>query len=447
VANPAAIHPNQQVIFTASRDDGGPLNISTWYWQPDPGKPGSAGTACGWAANPSCQKQVAGSGTMTVYADVGYATAHVIVYTNFTLDVDQSTVNFGNIATFTPKYDGVPGPAARWRFDPSDTTTHDTQACESGVSQCQKVMLTTGRMWAFTSLTPGQGDSDSKVVTVKEPKLYLRALTRSGAKGRTVTFEPNWSDDTTVTAATWAWAPDTLPASTAACSGSPASCQAVIQQNGTMTATVSRQGITRSASAHVTIIPCPTKDTIADNMEVRDMLQDLFTSNHLGQPPENRREQIATIFYNPRTGEYRTQADYNHPNGTGYWCSTQPTWAPLRLENDPDSLFQQIALGHNHPVDPGKEDVPPDGVCNKEFQRRTPFAGPSPHDDDVAATGYPEFIIDATNIYRTDGPGKRQTWPHSGSCKLLTPHTLNLRPIGKPLIPQAPSVRSPNPNR
>lgn len=35
VANPAAVHPNQTVTFTASRDDGGALNISTWYWQPD----------------------------------------------------------------------------------------------------------------------------------------------------------------------------------------------------------------------------------------------------------------------------------------------------------------------------------------------------------------------------------------------------------------------------
>jgi len=142
VANPVAVHPNQQVTFTASRDDGGPLNINTWYWQPDTGQPGSPGTACGAFQNPTCQKQVGGSGTMTVYATVGYATAHVTVYTHFTLVADPTTVHWGDTVTFTPNYDGVSGAVARWRW--VQDSTPDSPSCALANPACKTPIHASG---------------------------------------------------------------------------------------------------------------------------------------------------------------------------------------------------------------------------------------------------------------------------------------------------------------
>lgn len=190
VANPVAVHPNTQVTFTASRDDGGNLIVYNWHWQPDPGQPGNAGDLCG-GGNP-CLKTVAGSGTMTVYTNAGNPTAHVLVYqatnpdTSFRLVVDRSTAVIGDTVTFTPVYNGVPGPAARWRWAPSDTSTHDNAACGPGVSPCKKVMVTSGTMWAYTSPTAGQGDSASAAVTVT-PRIDLSCAPRGPTRGQAVT--------------------------------------------------------------------------------------------------------------------------------------------------------------------------------------------------------------------------------------------------------------------
>jgi hypothetical protein len=81
VANPVVVRPNRQVTFTASRDDGGTLAIDHWWWQPDAGQSGNPTQPC-WSLNP-CQTNVAGSGTMYVYTNVGNASVHVTVYTNF----------------------------------------------------------------------------------------------------------------------------------------------------------------------------------------------------------------------------------------------------------------------------------------------------------------------------------------------------------------------------
>jgi len=176
VANPVAVHPNTQVTFTASRDDGGNLIVYNWHWQPDAGQPGNATNLCG-GGNP-CQMTVAGSGTMLVYTNVGNPTAHVTVYqatsdTSFKLAADRSTVPYRDTATFTPLYNGVPGPAARWHWAALDTSTHDTTACAPGISPCKKLMLTTGTMWVYTSTTPGQGDSASAPVTVQPPRIHV----------------------------------------------------------------------------------------------------------------------------------------------------------------------------------------------------------------------------------------------------------------------------------
>ncbi len=95
---------------------------------------------------------------------IRFASAHATVYTNFTLDADKPSAKWGDTVTFVPKIDGSPASAARWRWVPDDTSTHDNVSCPGGTQQCKKSMLSSGTMWAYLDGTPG--DSASKHVTV-----------------------------------------------------------------------------------------------------------------------------------------------------------------------------------------------------------------------------------------------------------------------------------------
>ncbi|HEX4684333.1 MAG TPA: hypothetical protein VH277_16565, partial [Gemmatimonadaceae bacterium] len=187
-ADKAAVHPSEQVTFTTTSDEGDP-QVQSWHWQPDAGQPGSAQNPC-WNLNP-CQFNPQGSGTMTVYTTFGSQQVHVIVYTNFRLDVDQTSVHDGDTVTFTPMYDGVAGPAGRWKWVP-DTPAPDSTACPDKTGPCKKSVMQSGTMWAYS--TSSAGGSDSKHVAVTIPNLSLYAHFQSGPVGRTVTFTPNWAD-------------------------------------------------------------------------------------------------------------------------------------------------------------------------------------------------------------------------------------------------------------
>lgn len=164
-ATPAFVHSGQQVTFKVDNDDGTPQAVNGWTWTRDPGTNANPPNGCFWAINP-CTAAVFGSGTMTASTNYGAPSAHVTVYTNFTLDADNTSPHWGDSVTFTPKYDGVAGPAARWRWVPDDSATHDTSACPPSTSSCKKAVTGSGTMWAYTASTVGQGDSASKHVTV-----------------------------------------------------------------------------------------------------------------------------------------------------------------------------------------------------------------------------------------------------------------------------------------
>jgi hypothetical protein len=171
-ANPVAVKANHQVTFTATRFDGRSFSVYSWHWEPDAGQAGTASDPCWWL-NP-CQFSVQGSGTMTVHTSVGNGTAHVVVFAStFDLDADQTTVVAGDTVTFTPRLDGVAGPAARWKWISSDTTVRDATACGDGASPCRKAIVGSGTMWAYTDANPGQGDSAARAVTVVPARLTL----------------------------------------------------------------------------------------------------------------------------------------------------------------------------------------------------------------------------------------------------------------------------------
>jgi hypothetical protein len=438
VANPSYVHANQQVTFTASRDDGEGVSVQSWHWEPDPGKPGTPSNPCWWL-NP-CQFNPKGSGTMTVYTTTGSATAHVTVYSTFELVADNSTVADGDTVTFTAKYDGVPGPAARWQWIPT-APAPDSAACPHDTGPCKKEIQQSGTMTAFSSVA---GESDSKQVTVVVPSLTLRAHFQSGPAGRMVVFTPHWKDGREVTTVTsWSWAADSVGGSTVACTGTPNVCETAVFEKGTMTVTATRGGATKTAEVHVSVVACATGDTLLDTDAIRIGLQTIDVMSRQGSA-QNRHEQGIYFFENTETGEISGMLNFTNYSDHCSWAD-QPWPAP------PDNSVP-VVRGHSHPYDPAIDIIPTGVPCGKDkngnpkIRQRPgrPHWGPSPADDSVAMDGGTSFVIDADSVYRTDGPGRRHSWPRMlNGCSLLPPVQLNRRP-GKPALLPATTATNPS---
>ena len=250
-ANPNYIRAHQLVVFTASRDDGQGPGVQSWHWQVDAGAAGNSNNPCWW--NNPCQLNIDGSGTMTVYTNVGPATAHVTVYSVFTLQADKPIAYYGDTVTFTPLYNFVAGPAARWRWVPADTSDHST-GCANFVAPCKKKIVGSGTMWAYTA-TSGGGDSASAQVTVRD-KFELRAAPSLIRAGAVVTFRPLLNGQPAA-AARWRWIPEGAAASwdnVAGCTNGATECHRATFVSGVMWAFRSSTG-GDSASALVTVSP------------------------------------------------------------------------------------------------------------------------------------------------------------------------------------------------
>lgn len=196
-ASPAYVKANQQVRFTASRDDGGRLDMGSWEWRPSVG---STQWPCG-TANP-CLMNVPVSGTMIAHSwAYGDASASVVVYSNFTLVADKNSMHAGDTVTFTPLYDGQPSTAARWRWVAADSTAVPASCVMSGDS-CRAAIHGSGTMWAYTSLSGG----DSAAANVSVLRRRILSLSPAGTAfvdtGATVTFVGS-AEGATIVNATW----------------------------------------------------------------------------------------------------------------------------------------------------------------------------------------------------------------------------------------------------
>lgn len=358
VASPSYIKTPTQVTFTASRDDSLTLQVQSWHWQPNGG---SAITPCWWL-NP-CQMTVSSSGTMTVYTNVGPATAQVTLYSNFDLDADKSTVAPGDTVAFTPKYDGVAGPAACWQWVP-DTGSPDAKICNDASVPRKMAMTTSGTMWAFTAETGGE--SDSKHVSVVVPTLTLTASPSSGVAPASVTFTPSWSDGHPITAVTqWVWVADILPGASSVSCGTSTPCATTLAETGTMTVWVIRNGQPHSAQAHVNVRKCPTTgDPKLDSPDVRGGFMEMMRLSNPDAPPGsginpadwvntgNKKEKGVWI-YQRADGSYYTQP----ATGTATECSFNPN--PPPSPHQPGDSY--VGLAHTHPTSTGELLY---GACN-----------------------------------------------------------------------------------
>lgn len=205
-ADPPMVRKGHRVTFTASSPEGYSVTLNgwPWVWHVDPNQTGH-NPSCP-SVNP-CTDSTSAAGSMAFDGFVaGFhqtGSVHVSVYSVFNVDVDNQAVHYGDTATWTAKYDAVPGPAARWVWKPKDTTTSlpadSSSACAGGTSVCKKKMLRSGTMWAFTSTTPGVGDSDSKFVAVTNMPITVSCGSDSVTRGQTATCSATGPTALTVT--------------------------------------------------------------------------------------------------------------------------------------------------------------------------------------------------------------------------------------------------------
>lgn len=160
-----AVRKGTPVSFRAT--SGGVLvSAPHWRFDGDSGITNETG-ACGLSGPNPCLVTVQNSGTLRVSKYISgrmrATSARVRVYSSFTLDADQTELVAGDTVTFTPKLDGVTGPAARWLWRGDDSTVV-AGPCAPGTDTCLLAPFASGTMWAYTADTGG--DSASKHVTV-----------------------------------------------------------------------------------------------------------------------------------------------------------------------------------------------------------------------------------------------------------------------------------------
>lgn len=291
-------------------------------------------------------------------------------------------------------------------------------------------------VWAIVN-----GKLDHKTAHITVPTLQLKATPAYGKKGDSITFTPVWSDGAAVTQTpdSWGWAPDSAPGATQACSAPSGShaCRTRVQESGTMTVRVTANGLARTASAHVTIVPCPTGDSILDHPDVRQAMDSIWRlSNADSANRDIRRERVLTVYDSGGTMVVRIlQLD-----SAATPCSTH------RIEPVPPPGTLLAAI-HVHPFAIG-DSLPPS--CNDPNDPPPPgthlaygygYGGLSANDwtNTQTVPKHTEFAFDRDSVYRADPSStftttaagkdipdsssvanKRGVWPrHGNGCSIV----------------------------
>lgn len=289
------------------------------------------------------------------------------------LSVDSSKVSIGSTVRFTISTDTVetyPLPlqvdSVNWvpaaEADSGESTeAKKYTACVFSGNSCTKTILGTGNLEVIAHVN-GYRKVKTQRVSVREGALTLTAVPASVTTGGNVSFTARWSDGTSVSPWKWNWLPDSGASTVQACPSNVASCTKPVNQSGKMVITAVRNGVFRTARAHVNVVPCLTGDNALDDPDVR---RDFAAMMRLSNPDSAPGSGISsTNWLNTGWRKERAlwivrRADGNYETVTARLmsateCSFQPDWTQydeIRSTLAPgDSI---VALAHTHPGKPG----------------------------------------------------------------------------------------------
>jgi hypothetical protein len=119
-------------------------------------------------------------------------------------------------------------------------------------NQCTRKIVGSGTYYRSVWVNGTWREASVHITTAS---LKLSANPTAVKAGQSVTFMPSWSDGSTIAPnqiSNWTWFPD-AGGSSSSCSAGTLPCQATINASGKMRVTVSRNGVSRTATIHVTV--------------------------------------------------------------------------------------------------------------------------------------------------------------------------------------------------
>jgi hypothetical protein len=413
-----------QVPFQAAGDTSKTyvtLNSGEVIWQAYAGggtQPNQGGTRADgtpWQCGPSVSNYCyaySGGGSVTITPLQG----------DMHLSVDSSTVSIGSGVKFTLTADTVEGRAlpiqvdtAQWIPAPTDSGGEPSEAAGnfacafSGAPlQCTRQILGSGSLRIVAHVS-GFRKVVSQPVAVREGHIVLTA-SRSFVRrqGDSVSFTASWSDGAPMVIDTWSFLPDSGTNTTFGCPAAQNPCKRPIQQSGYMQVKATRASKFRTAKTHVTVVPCPTNDSILDTPNVRKGLDSLWKLSNAEDPvTANRKERSMKIYDSSGTIVVRIAPFDSATDG--------PCKNTLKTPNPVPGIL--IAQVHTHPAHINDEmDCEP----GRRIRYSGQFGGPSWLDWGGATTSTVQYVIDADNTYRFTG------YPIVGNAywtPILDPHT------------------------
>jgi hypothetical protein len=421
-AAPTAINFQDTVTVTAGASPGQvgglnmPFTIDSTKWAP---AFGTQVPPCGWTdfvwvdpGTRTCHKPFTRSGTLTVFATVNGAVAQQAVsvtVTPPTLDVTATpttttgpdSVTF--TATVTPS--SIAWNLSSWTWVPDSGTGGLSAVCNWFEKTCKRLISRSG--WMKAAATLGEYVlADSVHVKVDPPQLRVTAAPTSIQGPQDVTFTatltpnpPNGWDPS------WAWRADSGTGGiSAVCNWWEVSCTRTCSKSGWMKATTTIGEYALADSAHVSVVPCLTNDSILDDSRIRRKLAEAWNNSNSNAPANQRVERFGMRVRLPNGAVVDTNF-LSLPGAT-------PCQAYDPAAFDPSSVGDVILTWHTHPFEPAHYG-PGVGWVISTPAELLPYPGcavapnigaaPEPSPSDRNHT-WPQIIIDKTNAYWIEHP-------------------------------------------
>jgi hypothetical protein len=175
-------------------------------------------------------------------------------------------------------------------------------------------------------------------------------------------------------------------------------CTTAVRENGTMTVSILRGGVRRTAKVHVTAVPCVTNDSILDDPVVRRFADSLWKLSNWTDTASRVERAMSVV---DSAGVTIVRIKPVDPTIDNPCRST--------VSSISGSGLTLLAIFHTHPAAPGDTVNCHDGTTVNGYSKQ--FGGPSPadwhiaHDDTHPGPSVVpnRYVIDPTNVYHYDG--------------------------------------------
>ncbi|HLB37346.1 MAG TPA: hypothetical protein VJL31_12305, partial [Gemmatimonadales bacterium] len=353
------------------------------------------------------------------------------VEAEFTVTAEPATVNYKDSVTITAavspyQVDGVGLP---WKIDSLKwVPAFGTQSSPcphqgyfvpttgaSPTRTCRKPFTRSGTMTLFATVN-GVPVQEAVAITVTPPELTVTATPASIAGPDSVTFTASVTPSNitwNLSGSGWTWRPDSGTGGLSYfCPWYEKTCRRVCSKSGWMKATATIGEYALVDSAHVSVVPCLTNDSILDDSRIRRKLKEAWEASNPNSAADQRRERFGMRVRLP--GDQIVDTNFVNLPGASPCRAYDPE------QFDPRSIGEILLIWHTHPFKPAhlRPDStwgadagellpygPEHALCPQE-PGRAAFPGPSglrTGEGDVNQP-WPQIIIDKTNSYWIEQP-------------------------------------------